>query len=262
MNSPFPGMDPYLEEPARWGGVHSRLINSISDLLTRLVSPRFFVEIEEKVYITGEDRDDERWVVPDVYLAARPLVSHPSTVSAPVITEPTLIEPLDYEEVRDRHIEIYDAESRAVVTIVEVLSPFNKAAGAAGRRAFMWKRKTVMASDVHWMEIDLLRAGERPNEVRGQSDYYALLKRGNTTRPYAVWLFDLRDALPTLAVPLRPPFEDVPLELRLALEDVYTRGDYVSKIDYSRLPPPPRLRPADEAWAKERVSAWLAARAT
>jgi len=26
MPSPFPGMDPYLEHPARWGGVHARLI--------------------------------------------------------------------------------------------------------------------------------------------------------------------------------------------------------------------------------------------
>jgi len=262
MSSPFPGMDPYLEEPIRWGGVHSRLINSISDMLTRLVSPKFFVEIEEKVYITGAERDDERWIVPDVYLAAHPLAPGSPSALASAITEPTLIEPMDFEEVRDRYIEIYDAESRAVVTVLEVLSPFNKAAGSVGRRAFMWKRKTVMASQVHWIEIDLLRAGERPDEVKGRSDYYALLKRGNTTRPYAAWLFNLREALPTLAVPLRPPFEDAPLDLRAALEDVYVRGDYAAKMDYSRLPPPPRLRPPNEAWAKECVDMWLTTRAT
>jgi hypothetical protein len=26
MNTPFPGMDPYLEHPALWPGIHARLI--------------------------------------------------------------------------------------------------------------------------------------------------------------------------------------------------------------------------------------------
>ena len=30
MPSPFPGMDPYLEDPVQWGGVHLRLIVCIS----------------------------------------------------------------------------------------------------------------------------------------------------------------------------------------------------------------------------------------
>ena len=30
MPSPFPGMDPYLEHPAWWGGVHQRLITHLA----------------------------------------------------------------------------------------------------------------------------------------------------------------------------------------------------------------------------------------
>lgn len=191
MSSPFPGMDPYLEEPAIWGGVHSRLINSMSDYLGERVAPDFWVDIES------------------VY----------------------------EEEYRERTIEIRDARNREVVTTIEVLSPFNKAAGASGRKAFLQKRKTIMSSKVHWIEIDLLRAGERPPELAGKSDYYALLKRGETPGPYEVWFFDLRDALPSIAVPLRPPFPD-----------------------YSAPLPQPRLRPADAKWAETRVQEWLAAR--
>lgn len=47
MSSPFPGMDPFLEDPTEWGGVHSRLINSTSDVLADIVSPHFFVKIIE-----------------------------------------------------------------------------------------------------------------------------------------------------------------------------------------------------------------------
>ena len=45
MPSPFPGMDPFLEEPAGWSGVHSRLINTISDELAARLVPTFFVHI-------------------------------------------------------------------------------------------------------------------------------------------------------------------------------------------------------------------------
>ena len=33
MNSPFPGMDPYLEDPAIWMDFHERFITYCSDFL-------------------------------------------------------------------------------------------------------------------------------------------------------------------------------------------------------------------------------------
>lgn len=38
---PLPGMDPFLEEPARWSSVHPRLINAISDQLADAISLNF-----------------------------------------------------------------------------------------------------------------------------------------------------------------------------------------------------------------------------
>ena len=48
MDSPFPGIDPYLEESSGWPGVHHRLISVLSDVLSEQVAPRYTVSIEER----------------------------------------------------------------------------------------------------------------------------------------------------------------------------------------------------------------------
>ena len=52
-----------------------------------------------------------------------------------------------------------DLADRSIVSVIEVLSPSNKVAGAAGLESFQEKRNQVMRSPAHWVEIDLLRAG-------------------------------------------------------------------------------------------------------
>jgi hypothetical protein len=79
--------------------------------------------------------------------------------AATAISAPTLVEPLYEFEVRDRFIEIRDARNRAVVATLEVLSPTNKTPGSLGREQFERKRRAVLASATHWIEIDLLRGG-------------------------------------------------------------------------------------------------------
>lgn len=72
MHSPFPGMDPYLETPAGWAGVHSRLINAISEDLADRLMPSFLVTIEERVYLLDPDEANRRPLVPDVLLVRGP----------------------------------------------------------------------------------------------------------------------------------------------------------------------------------------------
>ncbi len=210
MRSPFPGMDPYLEAPSGWAGVHSRLINAISDDLGDRLAPAFVVTIEERVYIAApNDLMTVPAVVPDVFVISAGRQELPA-VSEGAITPPVLVEALVEEEVHDRYLEIRDTRSRAVITTIEALSPYNKAAGTRGREAFLRKRQAVLASQTNWIEIDLLRAGERPPEVRGRGDYYALLRRGEAIARYAVWAWGLRERLPTIAVPLHPPIRTFP----------------------------------------------------
>ena len=196
---------------------------------------------------------------PDVYLVQSYEPATQST-AVTVATPPVLVEPFLEGEIRDRYIEIRDKRNREVITTIEILSPFNKAPGVKGYTAFIDKRNRVMASDVHWVEIDLLRGGERPREVAHKSDYYALLKRGGTLGPYEVWYCDVRDRLPTIFVPLRPPLADVLLDLQAAFDEVYQHGYYADDIDYGGPIPSPPLRPADAVWAREQIRAWQAQR--
>ncbi len=181
---------------------------------------------------------------------------------AGVITPPTMIEPLPALEVRDRYLEIHDRKSREVLTTIEILSPRNKAVRSKGREQFVNKRNAIFSTQTHWIEIDLLRAGERPQEVgaAGKSDYYTLLRRADAGGRLAVWYADIRDRLPTIAIPLRLPHADATLDLQAALNSVYDRAHYADEIDYTQAVPPPTLRPADTAWAAERVQQWLAVR--
>lgn len=259
MQQPFPGMDPYLEEPSEWPDLLSRLITAISDALAALISPAYIVRVEQRVYITEPGDAGRQAIVPDVYLVRGPQTDL-AVATAPAIFAPTLIEPLYEPEIRDRYIEVHDARNRDLVTTIEILSPFNKASGTTRREQFLRKRRALTMSKTHWIEIDLLRAGERPPEVAGLSDYYTLLSRGASHEPYAVWFSNLRDRLPTIAVPLRSPHADVPLDLQAVFDGIYARAFYGASIDYTRPLPPPTLLPADARWAAEQVRHWQADR--
>jgi hypothetical protein len=259
--SPFPGMDPYVEDPVEWGGMYTRLMNSISDQLLALVQPNFSVKIEQHVYLMGPDETRTRQVVPDVYLVETLPQGAWSGSSVGIMT-PTIVEPLYELEITERWIEVRDKRDREVVTIIELLSPFNKAQNSAGRAAFVRKRSNIMQTRTNWVEIALLRAGERPAEVADKSDYYALLKRSGVLDAYEVWYFDLRDRMPTIAIPLRTPFADVPLDLQAAFADAYRRGGYATDLDYTSAVPEPALRPASAIWVRQQIMAWRAASAT
>ncbi len=261
--SPFPGMDPFLERPAKWSSVHTRLINAISDQLAERLAPNFYVEIEERVTLTlAADPKVRPQIEPDVYVVRAPALSPVATtvipITAPQITTPTVVEALYSEEIRQRYLEIRDSAQREVVTTIELLSPFNKMSGERGRVDFLKKRERVMASDVHWIEIDLLRAGTRTPEVADKSAYYALLKRGGTLGLFEVWYIGLRDRLPTIAVPLRPPFDDAPLDLQAAFDDMYQRAHYAQSIDYTADLPAPVLNLPDQQWVKQSITQWRA----
>jgi hypothetical protein len=261
VSSPFPGMDPYLERPDRWSGVHTRLIAVIGEMLARQVAPRFFVDSEDNVYILGLDDPAHALVRPDLSIVeavgvGAPAPSH-GRITAPVVLELPL--PL---EIRAPYLKVIDTVDRRVVTTIEVLSPVNKVSGSSGQRDFLRKRGQILNSNTHWLEIDLLRAGTRPLGIPSRDDYDAALHRAGALNRLDVWFVSLREPLPTVAVPLQPPFEDVPLDLQEAVGQVYDRYRYDTGIDYTEEPPAPPLREADAAWMRERVAAWRQARSS
>lgn len=67
--------------------------------------------------------------------------------------------------------------------------------------------------------------------------------------------------LPIIAAPLRPEFDDVPLNLQEAVDTVYARYRYDTAIDYEAEPPLPAFSPADARWIRERIVVWQEERA-
>src|SRR5687768_15912839 len=51
MPSPFPGMNPYLEQDTVWHDFHERFCPAAAESLTAQVRPHFIVKIDEHVYI-------------------------------------------------------------------------------------------------------------------------------------------------------------------------------------------------------------------
>ena len=51
MASPFPGIDPYLEQPAFWSSFYTRLMVAITDALAADLRPKYYIEVETRSYI-------------------------------------------------------------------------------------------------------------------------------------------------------------------------------------------------------------------
>ena len=53
MAGPFPGMDPYLEHPGLWPGVHPAFITHLRPVLNAALLPRYVAEMGERLLGRG-----------------------------------------------------------------------------------------------------------------------------------------------------------------------------------------------------------------
>ncbi|MGK7922098.1 MAG: DUF4058 family protein [Trichodesmium sp.] len=56
MLSPFPGMNPYLEDSAYWSSIHHWLITEIDRLLNQKLAPKYVVAVEVRIYETSGEK--------------------------------------------------------------------------------------------------------------------------------------------------------------------------------------------------------------
>jgi Protein of unknown function (DUF4058) len=248
MPSPFPGVDPYLENPEFWSEVHNRLIVAIADSLSPHLRPKYRVAIEKRVY----DSEDSLLVgIADVAILPRASTAPTqSTATLPARHKsPIQISVPIPEEVRESYLEIREVSSGQVVTVIEILSPKNKRAGV-GRTAYEKKRQQVLSSATHLVEIDLLRGGN-PMPLLGTvppMNYYILVSRSNQ-RPLAdLYAFSLQEEIPIFTIPLVSGEAEPEVDLQLLLNEVYDRASLDLVIDYGK-PPSPNLSADETNWA-------------
>lgn len=237
MPSPFPGMDPYLEG-SEWTSVHTELSSEIARQLAPKLRPKYIVRTtrrfvaetpEDVVTMTGD-------IDPDVgvFDSVRQRVVRESAIAAapPPLQMATVI-PASALQVT---IEIRDVVNRELVTAIEVLSPTNKR--GEGYREYLDRRRRLLYSTAHLMEIDLLREGQRVpmQEPLPSAPYFIFLSRAERRPILDVWPIQLNMRLPTVPVPLLPGDSDVLLDLQMALNTIYDALGYDLSVDYTRPP--------------------------
>lgn len=257
MELPFPGMDPYLEAPGFWPDVHHRLITVLCDNILAQLQPHYTAVITP--YIAFESLEIapvRQSAVPDVAVVETDLPATNSTTAA-VAPAPLIVTAVMEVPTRYARLEIRTVGDEMLVTAIEVLSPANKRPGTTGADAYEKKRQELFRSTAHLLEIDLLRAGQRPQTATPlpAAHYFIFLSREERRPRLEVWPVALRTPIPPLPVPLRRPDPDIVLDLTAALRQVYRNARYERRINYGAAPPPPELAPEDAAWLADHLRA-------
>lgn len=253
MLSPFPGMDPYLEDAENWRDVHHYLITSTAEQLQPQLIPRGYVAtIEGRTFIELVERP----IVPVVTIkrGERRTEDRGNGLATLTADKPVRYKLLE-SEVDEPFIQVREiGGNRSIVCGIEVLSPSNKRAGE-GRRQYLEKRQGLRSDGVSIVEIDLLRAGKSPVRLtktiadsRGRDEYIInVVRAGNDDLEF--YPVALRERLPCVGIPLRHDEPDAVVDLQAAIDRAYRSGGFEIRLDYSRQPRP-RLGRDNAAWAE------------
>src|ERR1700745_576290 len=110
MPSPFPGMDPYLEDEAVWPTFHRQLVQCLYQILLPSLVDRYRARVAQRHYVT----------------------------------EQALFTSVIREEHHEEFIDVRQRHDGRLVTLIETVNPANKTS-ASGRQAYLDKRREAKA---------------------------------------------------------------------------------------------------------------------
>ncbi|HUY31723.1 MAG TPA: DUF4058 family protein [Pirellulales bacterium] len=199
MNSPFPGMDPYLEDPAFWSDFHHTFIGCWREAIADVLPEPYEARLDETVQL----------------------------VQMPL------------QEVRRGRIEILHRPERSLVAVLEMLSPANKvgdgfAQFCSKRQAILETKTHLVELDLLLGGWRLPLSRPLP-----AGDYHALISRADQRPDCEVYSWFLRQSLPLIPIPLKSPDEDVFVDLQNVFQQTYRRGRYAGSLRYGRAPHAP-----------------------
>jgi Protein of unknown function (DUF4058) len=250
--SPFPGMDPYLEQ--YWGDVHHRLCTYSCDFIRHSLPQGLIARIDEQTLIEVQPEPPRR-VIPDVRV-----IEHGeggeggvAVMAPPIVADEATIIDRD-DPIVEGFVQIIDTRSGGrVVTVIEFTSPANKA--GFGRRKYLQKQEELLAAGVNLVEVDLIRSGPwiivAPESKVAPllGTFHVCVTRGVRIMRHEVYANRLTDRLPKVRIPLRPTDTDAILDLQAVMNQVYENGSYGYDVDYSKSPVPP-LPQGEADWAR------------
>jgi hypothetical protein len=260
MQSPFPGMDPFLEKNPIFNELHTQMLAKAQVLLQPQLRPKYVAKLERhlsegsvwglEVGVQSLERKE-----PDIAIVRGSRSGRPMRATA-LLSPPTAseFEELAEEELalrKQRRITIYvQSRPRLAVTSIELLSPSNKESGTVGQARYLEKRSSALHGGLHWVEIDLLRGGERPPiPVRvPASDYLAYVAQATPSGwHHQLYTWTIREPLPTVPIPLLGDDRAV-LDLAACFRETYDAVAADDEAGYDGGPPAPALKPKDRIW--------------
>src|SRR4051794_2812519 len=251
MPSPFPGMNPYFEQAASWQDFHTEFLSALRRQLAPRIAPSYIVQLEEHVYIHDLPPEPRRSVGRSDLSVTRVEAATPGRQGLGLLEAPAEVHLPVQDVERVPYLEIRDRRGRELVTVIELLSPSNKRSGA-DREQYLTKRRELLRSPAHLVEIDLLRGWTpMPAEDRPAGDYSVLVSRAERRPAADFWPIRLRDRLPEIPIPLREPDEAARVDLQDVLHRAYDGPGYENFIYAS--PPEPLLSAEDAEWARQFV---------
>jgi hypothetical protein len=216
MSSPFPGMDPYLEDEAIWPVFHHQLVMCLYQILLPGLVDLYRARVNQRHYVTDE--------------------KHSTSGVGNEHHE-------DYIEIRQR------ADGR-LITLVDVVSTTNKLT-AAGRAAYLSKRCEGKSANANLVEIDLVLQGQPTLEYSRDGfpdwDYAVTVTRSSQPERHEIYTATLQKKLPRFRLPLASDDRDTVVDLQTAFTRCYDHGGFAQQIDYRREPPGP-LDAEDRGW--------------
>ncbi len=265
MPSPFPGMDPYLESPDWFLGLHHNLITHMQGALQRSLPRSYYAQSNYRFWLEYS----RRYAEPDVevvHSTKKPrrrsrgggvAVAKLQTWGPLIVT----VETIEHGPFKQSFLEIRRRRGKEVrlVTAIEILSPSNKKVGHESREQYIEKQREVLGIDAHLVEIDLLRGGSHTAAVprnlvearAGAFDYLVSIHRFDRPSDFFVYPISMTQRLPQIAIPLLPDDPDVPLDMQAAFDRAYDDGPYTREIQYGKDRIVPRLKPDQAAWAAD-----------
>src|SRR5262245_33726930 len=219
MPSPFPGMDPYLEDDKLWPAFQHQLVGCLYQILLPSLVDRYRARVSQRHYLT----------------------------------EQALFTSVVREEHHEEFIEIRQRGDGRLVTLVDVVSPANKLT-TGGRKAYLNKRDEGKNAGANLVEIDLVLQGQPTLEYSRDGlpdwDYAVTVTRSTQPDRFEIYTTTLQKRLPRFRLPLASEDRDIVLDLHTAFTRRYDQGGFAAKIDYAKGPSTP-LIDEDRKWLHE-----------
>jgi hypothetical protein len=198
-------MDPYLEEDKLWPGFHHQFITCLYQILLPSLVDRYRARVAQRHYVT----------------------------------EQALFTSIIRDEHHEEYIEVRQRSDSRLVTLIDTVSPTNKTT-AAGRQAYLDKRREARTEGASLVEIDLVLQGQPTLEYSREGlpewDYAVTVTRATQPEKFEIYTATLQKRLPRFRLPLAADDRDTVLDLQAAFARCYDQGGFAAIIDYQRDP--------------------------